>query len=129
MVPPAFGVVLRRLREERRLSLREVAQLGQVDHAYIYRLETGEKESPSEEVVGRLIRVLKPQERVAKILYFLATHPETDLKLVGETIDDPRFGAEDLELAGQIRFRGKARPSPKDLLERVKKLREEVTGG
>jgi transcriptional regulator with XRE-family HTH domain len=129
MASPPFGVVLRRLREERRLSLREVAQLAQVDHAYIHRLETGEKESPSEEVVSRLIRVLKPEDRVAKILHFLATHPETDLKLVGETIDDPRFVVEDLELAGQIRFRGKARPTPKELLERVKKLREEITGG
>ena len=129
MAAPAFGVVLRRLREERRLSLREVAQLGQVDHAYIHRLETGEKESPSDEVVSRLIRVLKPEDRVAKILYFLATGPEIDLRLVGEAIDDPRYGLEDLELAGQLRFRGKARPSPKDLLERVKKLREEITGG
>ena len=129
MATPAFGIVLRRLREERRLSLREVAQLAQVDHAYIYRLETGEKESPSKEVVGRLIKVLKPEDRVARVLSFLATHPEIDPKLVGETIDDPAFGVDDLELAGQMRFRGKARPSPKDLLQRVKKLREGITGG
>ena len=126
---PAFGAVIRRLREERHLTLRELAQLAQVDHAYIYRLETGEKESPSEDVVGGLIKVLKPGDRVAKILHFLAKHSRVDKSLVEEAINDPRFGLEDLELAGQIRFRGRSRPSAKDLLERVKKLREEVTGG
>jgi transcriptional regulator with XRE-family HTH domain len=125
----SLGIVLRRLREERRLSLREVAQLAQVDHAYIHRLETGEKEAPSEEVVGRLIKVLKPEDRVAKILYFLATSPEIDRGLVEETISNSSFALEDLEVAGQMRFRGKARPSARDLLERVKKLRAEIARG
>jgi transcriptional regulator with XRE-family HTH domain len=129
MAVSSLGIVLRRLREERRLSLREVAQLAQVDHAYIHRLETGEKEAPSEEVVGRLIKVLKPEDRVAKILYFLATSPEIDRGLVEETISNSSFGLEDLEVAGQMRFRGKARPSPRDLLERVKKLRAEIARG
>ena len=41
MPAPALGSVLRALREKRGLSLRELGQLAEVDHAYIHRLETG----------------------------------------------------------------------------------------
>ena len=34
---------------------RELGQLAQTDHAYIYRLEQGEKGAPSEDVLLRLI--------------------------------------------------------------------------
>ena len=54
MQETGLGVLLQHLREKRGLSLRELGQLSGVDHAYIYRLETGEKEAPSEEVVSKL---------------------------------------------------------------------------
>ena len=54
MAQAALGFLLRNLREERGLSLRELAQLADIDHAYVYRLETGAKESPSEEVLSKL---------------------------------------------------------------------------
>jgi len=129
MAASAFGTLLQRLREERRLSFRQLAQLSGIDHAYIYRLETGEKESPSSGVVATLIRVLKPDERVAAILRFLATNPKTDWKLVEKAVMNPRFGAEDLGIAAQVRFRGAARPEPEQLLERARKLREETERG
>ena len=47
----ALGLMLQHLREKRGLKLRELAQLANVDHAYIYRLETGAKERPSDEVL------------------------------------------------------------------------------
>ena len=49
----ALGVLLRSLRDGRGLNLRELGLLAEVDHAYIYRLETGAKESPSEEVLSK----------------------------------------------------------------------------
>ncbi len=129
MPASAFGLLLQRLREERRFSLRELAQLARIDHAYIHRLETGEKESPSAEVVSGLIRVLKPDERVAEVFRFLAANPNTDWQLVKETITNPRFALDDLRIAAQFNFRGKARPQPSELLERARKLRMEVERG
>lgn len=129
MSTSTFGRMLQRLREQRRLSLRELARLTEIDHAYIHRLETGEKESPSNEVLAGLIRTLKPNEREAKILRFLVGNPKTDWKLVEETLANPRFEPEDLSIAAQIRFRGTARPEPKQLLERARKLREDFESG
>jgi hypothetical protein len=100
-----------------------------IDHAYIYRLETGEKESPSEEVVAALVRVLKPDGRVAAILRFLATNPKTDWNLVEKAVMNPKFGAKDLGIAAQVRFRGAARPEPEQLLERARRLREDAQSG
>ena len=78
MAQPAFGLLLQRLREERRLSLRELGQLAEIDHAYIYRLENGQKESPSEEALTKLIRALKAPKREAEMLRYLATHIRVD---------------------------------------------------
>ena len=43
MPESALGFLIRFLREQRGLSLRELGRLAGVDHAYIHRLETGEK--------------------------------------------------------------------------------------
>ena len=78
MAQTGLGVALRKLREQRTLSLREMSQLSTVDHAYVHRLETGEKTRPSAELVGKLLKVLKPTEREASIVKWLADHPEAD---------------------------------------------------
>ena len=73
-----FGGFLARLRTEKGLSLRQLGQLADIDHAYVHRLETGEKVDPSDDIVNSLIRGLRPGERKARILRFL----------VGQTIDN-----------------------------------------
>src|ERR1700726_2362938 len=88
MAESALGFLLRSLREERGLSLRELGQLSGVDHAYIYRLETGEKEAPSEEVVSKLVRALKAGKRDADMLLYLAAHPQTDAAVVRHMTSD-----------------------------------------
>ncbi len=125
MLQTGLGVALRKLRERRTLSLREMSQLSTVDHAYVHRLETGEKASPSEELVAKLLRVLKPTERDAEIIKWLAIHPETDPDLVEYVLDD---GSIDLELftaAAGVRHRGNARPDPATLIARVKRAFED----
>lgn len=120
----AFGVVVRHLRENRRFSLRELAQLAGIDHAYIHRLETGEKESPSDETVGRLIKVLKSSPREAEMLRFLSKHPETDPKLAEYVIkEDPTVDFDIFASAAGMRHRG-VRPEPKDLIARVRRIVE-----
>lgn len=122
MAQPALGFLLQRLREERGLSLRELGQLADIDHAYIYRLETGDKESPSEEVLAKLIRALKAGKREADMLRYLAQHTETDAALVAHVLKDPTVTYEIFASAASAAFRGTARPDYRKLIERVRKI-------
>ena len=122
MVQPALGFLLQRLREERRHSLREVAQLAGIDHAYIYRLETGDKESPSEEVLTKLTKALKVEHRESKMLDYLAKHTETDPALVEYVLADKSVTFDEFSIAAGATFQGKARPSYPELIDRVRRM-------
>ena len=115
---------MRSLRERRTLTVRELSQLAGVDHAYVHRLETGEKTSPSSDVVGKLLRVLKPTDREAEIVRFLADHPDSDDELVMYVLADASIGAEIFAAAAGVRYRGSARPDPATLIERVRRAFE-----
>jgi HTH-type transcriptional regulator, competence development regulator len=125
---PALGFLLQRLREERGLSLRELAQLADIDHAYIYRLEAGDKESPSEETLSKLIRALKVGKREAGMLRYLAEHTETDPALVKYVLLDKTITYEIFTSAAGADFRGTARPDPQKLVERVRRILDEENG-
>jgi transcriptional regulator with XRE-family HTH domain len=125
MAQTGLGVALRKLRERRTLSLREVSQLSNVDHAYVHRLETGEKTSPSEELVGKLLKVFKPSQREADIVKWLSDHSDADPDLVTFALDDETVGIELFSAAAGIRHRGTARPDPATLIARVRKALEE----
>jgi HTH-type transcriptional regulator, competence development regulator len=101
-----LGVLLQHLREKRGLSLRELGQLSGVDHAYIYRLETGEKEAPSEDVVSKLVRALKAAKRDADMLLYLASHSPTDAELVRHMTRDETIPFEVLAMVSGASFRG-----------------------
>lgn len=132
MSASAFGAVLKRLRERRGLSPREVGKLAELDHAYIYRLETGEKESPSDDALNRLFRALKPTKRYERLLRFLVGRT-VPLDLVDESIvDDDAIALEDFETAAQMSFRGKVPSGPAEWrirIDGIRKLREEFEGG
>ncbi len=125
MALSGLGVALRKLRERRTLSLREMSQLSSVDHAYVHRLETGEKTSPSEELVGKLIKVLKSTEREAGIVKWLVEHPDTDTDLVSFVLDDENVDLEIFTMAAGVRHRGNARPDPATLIARVRRALED----
>lgn len=128
----AFGAVLRRLREGRGLSLREVSQLADMDHAYVHRLETGEKEAPSNDALARLARALKPTKRQGHVLRFLVGR-DVALDLVDPTIvDDPGIAIEDFESVAQMSFLSKKPTNVnewRNLIAKVRKLREELESG
>jgi transcriptional regulator with XRE-family HTH domain len=128
MAQPAFGFLLQHLREERRLSLRELGQLGEIDHAYIYRLENGEKESPSEEALTKLIRALKAPKREAEMLRYLASHPQVDPGLVEHTLADPTIMIDEFSAAAGMAFRGAGRPEYSRLIERIRRILKEENG-
>jgi len=121
MPQTGLGVALKTLRERRTLSLREISQLSTVDHAYVHRLETGEKTSPSQELVGKLLKVLKPDQRDAALVKWLVDHADADPQLVAFVLADPSISADVFAAAAGIRHRGSARPDPKTLIARVKR--------
>ncbi|MHB1678668.1 MAG: helix-turn-helix domain-containing protein [Sulfuriferula sp.] len=125
MALSGLGVALRKLRERRTLSLREMSQLSSVDHAYVHRLETGEKTSPSEELVEKLIKVLKPTEREIGMIKWLVEHPDTDTDLVSFVLDDENVDLEIFTMAAGVRHRGNARPDPATLIARVRRALED----
>jgi len=124
MPETALGRLLKDLRGERGLTLREVAQLGEVDHAYVHRLETGAKEAPSDEVLGKLSRALRPGKRDADMMKFLATHPAVDPDLVDAVRKDPTVTFEEFQAATSMVSRG-TRPDYPTLLARIRKFMKE----
>ncbi|MFC3110092.1 helix-turn-helix domain-containing protein [Undibacterium arcticum] len=121
MAQTGLGVALRKLRERRTFSLREMSQLSAVDHAYVYRLETGEKTSPSGELIGKLLKVLKPTEREAEIVKWLTDHPEADPDLVEYVLGDESIDVAIFTMAAGARHRGNARPDPATLIARIRR--------
>lgn len=125
MAQNGLGIALRNLRERRTLSLREISHLSDVDHAYVHRLETGEKTSPSPELIGKLIKVLKPSDRDAALIVWLTNYPDTDPALVDYTLSDQNISIEVFTAAAGVRHRGTTRPDPATLIARIKRAFEE----
>jgi transcriptional regulator with XRE-family HTH domain len=116
-----LGAALRRLRERRTLSIRELGRLSEIDHAYIYRLEMGEKSSPSSELISTLLSVLKANARDAAIVKWLVDHPDAWKELVECVLDDPSVTLEEFTMAAGVRHRGNVRPTPATLIERIRR--------
>ena len=125
MAQTGLGVALRTLRERRTLSLREMSQLSTVDHAYVHRLETGEKDSPSQELVGKLLKVLKATDRDAEIVKWLVEHPDADPDLVSYVLGEPDISVDIFAAAAGVRHRGNARPDLATLIARIKRAFED----
>lgn len=130
MAESAFGIFLRRLREKRSLSLRELAQLAGVDHAYVYRLETGEKESPSDEVLTKLIRALKATKREGEILRYLAGHPSaSSVGLAEYALQDQTVTPEEFAMAATVVHRGPVRHGYEIVIARIRSILGSEGGG
>ena len=108
----SFGYALMKFREERGLSLRELGKLCNIDHAYIHRLEKGEKTAPSEEIVSTISRSLKLGPRRSKLLRNLAGKT-VNTQLIELFIEDEDLPIELLEPLSLMSFRGK-RPQNHD---------------
>jgi len=125
MMKTGLGIALKTLRERRTLSLREIGQLSSVDHAYVHRLETGEKTNPSQDLIEKLLRVLKPEKRDAALVSWLVDHADTDPDLVEFVLQDPSINIDIFSTAAGVKHRGNARPDPATLIARVKKIFDE----
>lgn len=104
-----FGAALRFFRQERGLSLREVAKLGDVDHAYIHRLETGDKTDPSPDVLSSLAGVLKLSQHRRALLKSLHGIDAIPDSLFEAMLADPKRTTDAMRTVLVISYRG-ARP-------------------
>lgn len=125
MPQTGLGVAIKTLRERRTLSLREIGQLSSVDHAYIHRLETGEKTNPSQDLVDKLVKVLKPSERDAVLVTWLSNHADADPNLVEFVLQDSSISIDIFTAAAGVRHRGNVRPDPATLIARIKRAFED----
>lgn len=117
----SFGYALKKFREDRNLSLRELGKLCEIDHAYIHRLEKDEKTAPSEQVIESFVRVLKLNSRRARLLRLLVGKT-IDRTLINLFIEDENQPLELLEPAHQMSFRGKRPESMDDWRRHVDRL-------
>ena len=108
----SFGYALKKFREERRLTLRELGKLCGIDHAYIHRLEKKERSSPSEETVKSLVHTLKLDKRRARLLRFLVGQEVSD-QLIEVFLEDEKLPIELFGSLAFMSFRGR-RPKTKD---------------
>ena len=120
-----LGAALRRLRERRTLSVREVGKLSDIDHAYIHRLETGEKASPSLELVNRLLKVLKTGERETTIVRWLVDHPDAREDVIELAIDDETVDLTICSMAAAAVHRGTSRPDAATAIARARRALED----
>lgn len=119
----AFGAVFRALRERRDFSLRDLSTLAGVDHAYISKIERGEKEPPPEETFARLSRHLKPSGHELALLRFLHANNAADPALAMQALADPEVTPEILAIAVSVVHRGAGRPTPAQWLDRAKRAK------
>ena len=124
MPESALGSWLKGLRDDRGWSLREVAQRADVDHAYVYRLETGAKESPSAEVIDKLVAALTPSSRDVEILRFLASHPNVDTGLAHFARGDTTVTPQEFHMLTTVVNRG-VRADYATSLARIRKFMSE----
>lgn len=117
----ALGFWLRSLRERSELSLRDASHRSNVDHAYIYRLETGAKEAPSEDVVNKLIAALSPTKRDAEIFRFLANNPNISVDILSFVRDDENVTFAEFHMLTTVVNRG-ARPDYATSLARIRRI-------
>lgn len=122
IVSSALGVLLRKLREKRGLTLRELGQLAGLNHAYIHRLETGAKEAPSAETMQKLSRALKPTPREAALLRYIVENPALVAALVEHAMDDQSVTVEEVAIAAGVVYRGPVRQDYKTVIERVRRM-------
>jgi len=123
----SFGYALKTFRNGRGLSLRELAKLCDIDHAYIHRLEKDEKTSPSTEVVDTFVRKLKLTPRRADLLRLLIGKTVAE-QLIDVFLEDEDRSLDLFEPLAQMSFRGKRPESHEDwrqLADRIEKILDE----
>jgi transcriptional regulator with XRE-family HTH domain len=98
----ALGRLIRNLRNERGLTLREVAALVGTTYTTIYRLENGVPQYPSALLLGKIVGILQPENREREIIGFLMGGAGPDPDLVDFTRQEPTMTAAEFRLIASL---------------------------
>jgi transcriptional regulator with XRE-family HTH domain len=101
-----FGDALKRFREERGLSLRELDKLSEVNYAYIQRLENNDKTAPSDDKLDALASALKLTAQRRGVLKCLLTMSPVPDALFEAMLQQPIASVDAFMIASKISFRG-----------------------
>lgn len=117
-----FADQLKNARNYRELSLRQLEVKSEnLDHAYIYRLEKGDKLKPSADTVKKLAIALQLTERESNI-FSLLVQQEIDDPLYDIMKDRLDLNWETLECAATMSNRGKRPSSSEEWMSYIKKI-------
>lgn len=113
------------MRERKELSFRELEKrAGDLDHAYIWRLEKGDRVAPSEDVVVRLSQALELDEREGEVFHLLAKSVNVDNALYGLMVSRLDLPWDVLEDVASMSFRGERPTTEEAWLKRINMLLE-----
>lgn len=111
-------------REKNGLTLRQLQdKANNLDHAYISRLEKGERERPSEATIEKLAKALQLTKREHQIMALLAER-EIDDNLYSLMTTRTDLAWSDLEPVATMSFRGQRPSSREDWLRIIDLLKE-----
>jgi transcriptional regulator with XRE-family HTH domain len=79
----SFGAMLRRCRQQTGLSQNALARLVSIDASYIHRLESGERDAPTRQVIEALARALLLTMAESDCLLFAAGYVPPSLRQLG----------------------------------------------
>lgn len=111
-------------RDRKSLSFRDLEKrAGELNHAYIWRLEKGEQGAPSAATIQKLGAALELTERQQRIFEFLVKAPIDDaLYRVMESRTDIAW--DDIEPVATMSFRGVRPTTEDDWIKRIEATRE-----
>ncbi|WP_394560470.1 helix-turn-helix domain-containing protein [Aquipseudomonas alcaligenes] len=113
------------MRERQELSFRELEKrAGDLDHAYIWRLEKGNKQAPSDDVVSRLGQALGLGHREAEVFKLLAKPVTIDDALYRLMMSREDIPWDVFEDAATMSFRGERPNTEEAWLKRVELIQQ-----
>ena len=113
------------MRERKELSFRELEKrAGDLDHAYIWRLEKGDRVAPSEDVVIRLSHALELDDREGDVFRLLAKSVTVEKTLYDLMLSRVDIPWEDFEDVATMSFRGERPDTEEAWLKRIKLIQQ-----
>jgi transcriptional regulator with XRE-family HTH domain len=113
------------MRERKELSFRDLEKrAGDLDHAYIWRLEKGDRAAPSEDVVVRLSQALELDDRENNVFRLLAKSVPIENALYRLMISRLDIPWEDFEDVATMSFRGERPDTEEAWLKRIELIQQ-----
>jgi len=113
------------MRERNQLSFRELEKKsGDIDHAYIWRLEKGDRAAPSAGVIDRLSNALELNERERNIFKLLSNSVTIENTLYSLMLSRLDIDWEDFEDVATMSFRGERPDTEEAWLKRIKLIQQ-----